>query len=115
YHAGNTTIRPGDYIFKEINNDGFINDLDMEVVTYRINSGTPWVNFGFNLGGSWQGLDFRADFVGATGYTYEQQGYMRYFNANQNVSQYFSDNSTWYKDIWDKDSGFNIGKYPLLT
>lgn len=114
-HAGNTTIRPGDYIFKDINNDGFINDLDMEVVTYRINSGTPWVNFGFNLGGSWQGLDFRADFVGATGYTYEQQGYMRYFNANQNVSQYFADNSTWYKDIWDKDSGFNIGKYPLLT
>jgi len=115
-HAGNTTIRPGDFIYKDINNDGYINDLDMNVVTYRINSNTPpWINFAFNLGASYNGFDFRADFTGATGYTYEQQGYMRYFDATQNVSQYLADNSTWYNDIWDKNSGFKIGKYPLLT
>ena len=102
-------------MFKDLNGDGFINDLDMEIVTYRVNTGTPWINFSFNLGGSYKGFDFRADFVGGTGQTYEQQGYMRYFDANQNVSQYLADNSTWYKDIWDKNSGFNIGKYPLLT
>lgn len=114
-HEGNRTIRPGDFKFQDVNGDGFINDLDMQIVTYRINSGTPWINFGFNLGGSYKGFDLRADFVGATGTTYEQQGYMRYFDSNQNVSQYLADNSTWYKDIWDKNSGFNIGKYPLLT
>ncbi|PJJ80003.1 TonB-linked SusC/RagA family outer membrane protein [Mucilaginibacter auburnensis] len=114
-HEGNRTIRPGDFKFEDINGDGFINDLDMKIVTYRVNSGTPWINFGFNLGGSYKGFDIRADFVGATGTTYEQQGYMRYFDSNQNVSQYLADNSTWYKDIWDRNSGFNIGKYPLLT
>ena len=114
-HEGNRTIRPGDFKFEDVNGDGFINDLDMRTVTYRVNSGTPWMNFGFNLGGSYKGFDVRADFAGATGTTYEQQGYMRYFDSNQNVSQYLADNSTWYKDIWNKDSGFNIGKYPLLT
>jgi hypothetical protein len=114
-HEGNRTIRPGDFMFKDLNGDGFINDLDMEIVTYRVNNGTPWINFNFNLGASYKGIDFRADFVGGTGTTYEQQGYMRYFDSNQNVSQYLADNSTWYKDIWDKNSGFNIGKYPLLT
>ena len=114
-HAGNTTIRPGDFIYADLNDDGYINDLDMNVVTYRINNGTPWVNFAFNLGASYDGFDVRADFTGATGYTYEQQGYMRYFDATQNVSQYLADNSTWYNDIWDKNSGFKIGKYPLLT
>jgi TonB-linked SusC/RagA family outer membrane protein len=114
-HEGNRTIRPGDYMFQDTNGDGFINDLDMNVVTYRVNGGTPWINFGFNLGASYKGFDVRADWVGATGQTYEQQGYMRYFDANQNVSQYLADNSTWYKDIWDRNSGFNIGKYPLLT
>jgi TonB-linked SusC/RagA family outer membrane protein len=114
-HEGNRTIRPGDFMFKDLNGDGFINDLDMEIVTYRVNNGTPWINFNFNLGASYKGFDFRADFVGGTGTTYEQQGYMRYFDSNQNVSQYLADNSTWYKDIWDKNSGFNLGKYPLLT
>lgn len=114
-HEGNRTIRPGDFMFKDINGDGFINDLDMETVTYRVNNGTPWINFALNLGGSYNGFDLRADFVGATGSTYEQQGYMRYFDSNQNVSQYLADNSTWYNDIWDKNSGFKIGEYPLLT
>ena len=114
-HYGNTTIRPGDYIYQDTNGDGFISDLDMKNVTYRVNTGTPWINFAFNMGANWKGFDLRADFVGATGFTYEQQGYMRYFDGNANVSQYLADNSTWYNDIWDKNSGLKLGKYPLLT
>ena len=67
------------------------------------------------MGGSYKGIDVRGDFAGATGTTYEQQGYMRTFSNNQNLSQYLADNSTWYKDIWDRNSGFNLNKYPLLT
>lgn len=114
-HFGNTTIRPGDYIYQDTNNDGYITDLDMNNVTYRVNSGTPWLNFAFNAGASWKGFDFRAEFVGGSKFTYEQQWVMRYFDGNTNVSQYLADNSTWYKDIWDKNSGFDIGRYPLLT
>jgi len=114
-HYGNTTIRPGDYIYKDVNHDGYINDLDMKNVTYRVNGGTPWINFAFNIGGRWKGFDLRADFAGGSCYTYEQQSYMRYFDGNANVSKYLAENSTWYNDIWDKTSGFKIGKYPLLT
>lgn len=114
-HYGNTTIRPGDYMYEDVNHDGFITELDMKNVTYRVNNGTPWINFAFNFAAAWKGVDFRADFVGATGYTYEQQSYMRYFDGNANISQYLADNSTWYNDIWNKNSGFQIGKYPLLT
>lgn len=114
-HYGNTTIRPGDFKYKDVNHDGYINDLDMQNVTYRVNGNTPWINFAFNLGAEWKGFDIRTDFVGGSCYTYEQQGYMRYFDGNANVSQYLADNSTWYNDIWNKNSGFNIGKYPLLT
>ena len=114
-HSGNTTIRPGDYIYQDTNKDGYITDLDMENVTYRVNGGTPWLNFAFQAGASWKGLDFRAEFAGGAKFTYEQQWVMRYFDGNTNVSQYLADNSTWYKDIWDKNSGFEMGKYPLLT
>ncbi len=114
-HYGNTTIRPGDYIYQDTNNDGYITDLDMNNVTYRVNNGTPWLNFAFQAGASWKGFDFRAEFAGGSKFTYEQQWVMRYFDGNTNVSQYLADHSTWYKDIWDKNSGFNIGKYPLLT
>jgi len=114
-HVGNTTLRPGDYIYQDTNGDGMITDLDTNNVTFRVNRGTPWVNFAFNAGGSWKGIDIRADFVGATSYTYEQQSFMRYFDPNTNVSQYLADNSTWLTDIWDRNSGFDVGKYPLLT
>ena len=97
---------------QDMNGDGLINDADWRAIGYR-KGGTPWVNFAFNLALDWKGIDFRADFVGATAYTYVQQGFLRYFDSNKNLSQYLWDNSTRLVDIWDADSGFNIGKYPL--
>jgi hypothetical protein len=114
-HVGNITIRPGDYIYQDVNNDGAINELDMQNVTYRVNNGTPFINFAFNFSTAYKNFDFRADFAGASCFTYEQQGYMRYFDGSGNVSQYLADNSSWYNNIWDKNSGFEMGKYPLLT
>ncbi|GAB2971908.1 TonB-dependent receptor [Mucilaginibacter puniceus] len=112
--AGNKNLRPGDYIYKDINGDGVINGNDQTIVTYRVNAGNPQLSFGFNIGGSYKGFDIRADFAGGSLFTYEQSGYMRTWGNNLNTSQYLADNSTWYKDIFDKNSGFNIGKFPLL-
>jgi TonB-linked SusC/RagA family outer membrane protein len=114
-HVGNITIRPGDYIYQDVNNDGAINELDMQNVTYRVNNGTPFINFAFNFSTAYKNFDFRADFAGASCFTYEQQGYMRYFDGSGNVSQYLADNSSWYNNIWDKNSGISVGRYPLLT
>jgi TonB-linked SusC/RagA family outer membrane protein len=112
--AGNKNLRPGDYIYRDLNGDGVINGNDQTLLTYRVNAGNPQLSFGFNIGGSYKGFDIRADFAGGSLFTYEQSGYMRTWGNNLNTSQYLADNSTWYKDIWDKNSGFNIGKFPLL-
>ena len=112
--AGNKNLRPGDFIYKDINGDGVINGSDQTIVTYRVNAGNPQLSFGFNIGGSYKGFDVRADFAGGSLFTYEQSGYMRTWGNNLNTSQFLADNSTWYNDIWDKNSGFNIGKFPLL-
>lgn len=111
-HQGNKTLKPGDVKYKDMNGDGLINDADWRPIGYR-QGGTPWVNFAFNLGFDWKGIDFRAEFVGATAYTYEQQGFLRYFDQNKNISQYLWDHSTRLADIWDPNSEYIIGDYPI--
>lgn len=111
-HQGNTTLKPGDVKYKDMNGDGLINDSDWRPIGYR-QGGTPWVNFAINLGFDWRGIDFRADFVGATAYTYMQDGFLRYFDQNKNISQYLWDHSTKLVDIWDANSGYIIGDYPI--
>jgi TonB-linked SusC/RagA family outer membrane protein len=111
---GNTTLRPGDFKFQDTNNDGFINDHDRQNVAYQVNGGTPYLNFAFNFGADYKGFDFRVEFAGGSLYTYDQAGFMRLWDDNINVSQYLADNSSWYSDIWDRNSPIQVGKYPLL-
>jgi hypothetical protein len=39
---------------------------------------------------------------------------MREWLQNQNTSQYLMDNSSWYSDIFDRNSPIIVGKYPLI-
>jgi TonB-linked SusC/RagA family outer membrane protein len=122
---GNQTLRPGDFIYQDVNNDGFINDLDRKIATYSVNGGTPPLSYGFNFGAGYKGFDIRFDFAGGSLFTFQQNAanisanetmgnYMREWFPNQNTSQYLMDNSSWYSDIWDRNSPIIVGKYPLL-
>jgi TonB-linked SusC/RagA family outer membrane protein len=125
---GNVTQKPGDFIFKDVNGDGFINTLDQTRETYQINGGqggqgVPILGFGFGFNANYKGFDFRADFTGGSMYTFEQSSsgfsaatgaYMREWLPNRNASQYLFDNSSYYSDIWDRNSPIIVGKYPLL-
>lgn len=53
----------GDLIFRDLNNDGAINDDDKTYI------GNPWpkLTYGINLTGGWKGFDLRAFFTGVTG------------------------------------------------
>ncbi len=42
---GNVTVKPGDFILKDVNGDGFINTLDQTRETYQINGGHPTIKF----------------------------------------------------------------------
>lgn len=54
----------GDLLYKDINNDGLINDEDRTIVS---DGNTPKFYWGLNLGASWKGLDFSALIQGVEG------------------------------------------------
>ncbi|WP_157799170.1 SusC/RagA family TonB-linked outer membrane protein [Mucilaginibacter auburnensis] len=120
---GNVTQKPGDFIFRDTNGDGVINSLDQTRETYQINGGLPPLNFGFGFNANYKGFDIRADFTGGSLFTFEQTSsgfssatgaYMREWLPNRNTSQYLFDNSSYYSDIFDRNSPIIVGKYPLL-
>lgn len=122
---GNTTQKPGDFIFKDTNGDGFINSMDQERVTYQVNGGVPILGFGFGFNVNYKGFDLRVDFTGGSLYTFEQtssgfngstgSGYMREWLPQRNTSQYLFDNSSYYSDIFDRNSPIIVGKLPFLV
>jgi TonB-linked SusC/RagA family outer membrane protein len=125
---GNVTVKPGDFILRDVNGDGFINTNDQTRETYQINGGgngqgVPPLGFGFGFYVNYKGFDFRADFTGGSMYTFEQSSsgfssatgaYMREWLPNRNTSQYVFDNSSYYSDPFDRNSPIVVGKYPLL-
>jgi hypothetical protein len=117
---GNATVKPGDFRYKDTNHDGFINDYDRQIATYGLNTANnnnpnaPILGFGFNLGAAYKGFDISLDFAGGSFFTLQHSGYLREWLPNQNTSQYLLDNSSYYSDIWDRNSSIIVGKYPLL-
>ena len=50
----------------------------------------------------------------SSGFSNATSAYMREWTPNRNTSQYLFDNSSYYSDIWDRNSPIIVGKYPLL-
>ena len=62
---GNKSLLPGDIYYKDLNDDGIINDLDRKPIAH----GTiPSMYYGLNLSAEWKGIDFTAFFQGAAGH-----------------------------------------------
>ena len=54
---------PGDFIYKDLNNDGFIDENDMTI----LGNGFPALNYGFNLSASYKNFDFSVYCYGVAG------------------------------------------------
>ncbi|GBU07918.1 SusC/RagA family TonB-linked outer membrane protein [Bacteroidales bacterium] len=89
YADKNTVV--GDYIYKDYNGDGQINELDLYPIGY---SGRPMINFSFAVGVDYKGFDINLLFQGAA------QTYVRYIeqlreplwgNDYSNALHYFMD------------------------
>jgi len=110
---GNSTLLPGDIIYKDQNGDGIINYYDERPI--GLGAGTqPNINFGFNFALAYAGFDFRADFSGASGYTWFQNYETRWpFQNDGNLNTIFLDR--WHRaDMRDPNSAWIPGKYPAL-
>lgn len=109
---GNKTLLPGDLIYKDVNGDKKINELDQRPISYAYGS-QPMVNFGFTISLVYNGFDFHADFSGASGYSWYQNWEQRWaFQNNGNLNAIFEDR--WHRaDIYDPNSAWIPGKYPV--
>ena len=111
---GNKTLLPGDFIYKDINGDGVINQQD----TRPIGWGTgrdPIVNGGLSLAANWNGVDFHMDFSMGAGYSFVRNYEMRWPYQNGGALQEIFYESHWHhEDIYDVNSPWVAGDYPAM-
>ena len=106
---GNTLALPGDYKYKDVNEDGIIDDRDMVPMFYN---GTPKLFYGFSLNLAYKGFDFNAQFQGAARYTVRfKEVYAEMLAFDLNTPAYFFDR--WHRaDPYDTNSAWIPGKWP---
>ena len=112
---GNTTLRPGDIKYKDLNSDGVINHYDTRPIGFS--QGTlPLLNFGFNINLQWKGFDLSADFTGGCFGTYRVDFEIcRPFWDGGNTAAYVLKNSWKLKDITDESKGYIPGYFPMAV
>lgn len=109
---GNTTMLPGDLIFKDQNNDGIINDLDQRPIGYGLDQ-LPYINFGINTSFEYKGFDLKADFAGAAGQSYHMCWEVAYpFQGDGNSTRYLLTDSWHRADPTDANSPWIEGQFP---
>jgi len=101
---------PGDYRFKDINNDGIIDDNDA-VIPYEFGT-TPLLNFGLMLTLNWKGFDTAILLQGASGYTVRYtETLAEWFWFSGSLPAYFMDR--WHQaDPYNINSEWISGKWP---
>jgi TonB-linked SusC/RagA family outer membrane protein len=111
---GNRTMRPGDFIYADLNGDNLINGYDDRPIGYR-EGATPYLNFALNLGFEWKGIDIAADFTGAAFASYYMYNEAREpFHDGGNNPQYYLENQWRLNDPTDPNSALIPGKYPTV-
>lgn len=113
---GNTTLRPGDIKYQDVNGDGVINDLDKRPIGYSTSGDfNPILSYGLNFSASWKGFDMSMDFTGSALSSYFPNYENKLpFHDGGNSPQYMMDDSWHLADIWDANSELIPGKYPMF-
>lgn len=86
YQTGGGNPQPGDFIYKDLNGDGIINERDMAPM--KDAQLVPKFTYGFGMSASWKGIDFSIMFQGIGKYSklYNERGAFEELAPN-----YFSD------------------------
>lgn len=110
---GNTTLLPGDFIYKDVNGDGVINGYDERPIGYN-EGGQPSLYGGLNFSLGWRGIDLTADFSYGGMYSYNRNWEARWpFQNGGNLLKDYLDR--WHRqDPYDLNSPWIAGKNPPL-
>ncbi len=101
---------PGDYRYRDVNNDGIINGEDARTPQYF--GGTPLFNYGATINMQYKGFDANLLLQGAGGYTMRfNEIFGEMFAFRGNLPQYFFDR--WHQaDPYDLNSEWIPGEWP---
>ena len=110
----NRTQLPGDIIYKDVNGDGVINNLDERPIGYPT-GWAPMLSFGGNIGLQWRAFDLNMDFAGAAMQSWEQNYELRNPYHAGGTSPSFILEDRWHRaDVYDPTSEWIPGKYPAI-
>lgn len=111
---GNTTLLPGDLIYKDVNNDGVINGMDERPIGFP-EGWAPILSFGGNIGLEWKGIDLNIDFSGGAmqGWRQNHELTNAYHNGGNSPAYLLEDR--WHRlDLYDPESEWVPGRYPAI-
>lgn len=111
---GNTTLLPGDLIYKDVNNDGVINGMDERPIGSP-EGWAPILSFGGNIGLEWKGIDLNIDFSGGAmqGWRQNYELTNAYHNGGNSPAYLLEDR--WHRlDLYDPESEWVPGRYPAI-
>lgn len=101
---GNSTLRPGDIKYKDLNGDGEITELDQK----RIGHGSfPDMTYAINLGASYEGLSLNAQFQGASDFTILVNDIARVPYFNESTPYKYQYEHRWTPDDPESDNPTN--------
>lgn len=113
---GNRWVRPGDLIYSDLNNDGMIDDWDVNPIAQgnadMEGQSIPEITYGLNMSLAWRNFDMSALFQGATNYSVRliEQLSAPYPWGRNGLSHFYD---SWHQaDINDPNSEWIPGEYP---
>ena len=80
--AGNQTIKVGDFIFKDINGDNYIDWRDQQIIG---KNGLPNIMYSLDMGANWKGFGLRMLWQGGAGYNVSIGGSARAPFSNESI------------------------------
>jgi TonB-linked SusC/RagA family outer membrane protein len=111
---GNRTALPGDFIYKDVNNDKVINGLDERPIGY-IEGANPLINYAFTSSLGYKGFSLNIDIVGAGMQTFRREVEQRIPFQNNGTSPAYMFEDRWHhEDPYNSDSPWVPGKYPAV-
>jgi len=111
---GNTTLLPGDFIYKDVNGDRIIDDLDQRPVGYALYD-NPILGFGLNNTVLYKGISLGVDLAGGSMYSFVQNLELRYpFQGGHNSPTWMLSDRWRRANVFDNNSEWVPGRYPPI-
>lgn len=111
---GNRTLLPGDFIYKDANGDGIINNLDERPIGYA-EGANPYMSYGINGSVSYKGFSLFIDFAGANYQSFQRNWELKFPFQNNGTSPHYMLEDRWHReDPFNADSPWVPGTYPAL-